>query len=218
MIFQNVGVVISKSYLLDGPAFRIIRISAQKQLLLVDSRKCGDTYRVIRLRSRTFPRSSIIPFSTLGVMHRLLLTSARSNINLATTLSHVNHKLFFTLCYQLVGSVALSCRLHRHGALRLRAFSDWGYQGQAVPRIRCRSRGSLASLRGRRMVAAGWGQEGEASQSVPRPSRLCGPRAPDSQRDRPAHRPYGNNVAPPGSGGNWHSSRHAAAGAPVSSW
>ena len=35
--------------------------------------------------------------------------------------------------------------------------------------------------------------------------------APDSQRDRLAHRPHGNDAAPPWSGGNWNSSRHAAA-------
>ena len=40
---------------------------------------------------------------------------------------------------------------------------------QAVPRSSCRARGSLASLRGRRAAAAGWGQEDEVSQSVPRP-------------------------------------------------
>jgi integrase len=36
----------------------------------------------------------------------------------------------------------------------LRFFSDWGYQGQAVPRFFVRTRGSLASLRGRRVAAA----------------------------------------------------------------
>ncbi len=57
-------------------------------------------------------------------------------------------------------------------AERLRAFSDWGLWGQAVPLCRAASshfRGSLASLRGRRGAAAGWGQEGGASQSVSRP-------------------------------------------------
>jgi hypothetical protein len=44
------------------------------------------------------------------------------------------------------------------------------------------------------MAAAGWGQEGEVSQSVPRPFGHCCIPAPDSQRDRLAHRPHGNDV------------------------
>jgi len=36
----------------------------------------------------------------------------------------------------------------------LRVFSDWGCLGQAAPQVLHPSRGSLASLRGRRMTAA----------------------------------------------------------------
>jgi hypothetical protein len=59
--------------------------------------------------------------------------------------------------------------------LRLRALSDWGGRGQAAAGVSLsglfRCRGSLASVRGRRRAAARWGQEGETSQSVPRPCR-----------------------------------------------
>jgi hypothetical protein len=44
-------------------------------------------------------------------------------------------------------------------------------------------------------AAAWWGQGGEAPQSVPRPSAHRYPLAPDSQRDRLAHRPHGNDTA-----------------------
>jgi hypothetical protein len=48
-----------------------------------------------------------------------------------------------------------------------------GAPRQAVRWSSCRARGSLASLRGRRRAAAGWGQEDEASQSVPRPGGIA---------------------------------------------
>ena len=47
------------------------------------------------------------------------------------------------------------------------ALSDGGSRRQAVPRSSCRARGSLASLRGRRAAAAGWGQEDEVSRICP---------------------------------------------------
>ena len=43
---------------------------------------------------------------------------------------------------------------HSSTTIRLSVLSDWGCEGQAVPRAYCRSRGSLASLRGRRVAAA----------------------------------------------------------------
>src|SRR4029077_15747669 len=56
------------------------------------------------------------------------------------------------------------------------ALSDAGRRRQAVPHSSCRARGSLASLRGRRVAAAGWGQEDEVSQSVPRPGGIAASR------------------------------------------
>jgi hypothetical protein len=58
-------------------------------------------------------------------------------------------------------------------ASSLSVFSDWGCWRQAVPLASNRSRRSLASLRGRRVAAAGWGQESEVSQSVPRPGGIA---------------------------------------------
>jgi hypothetical protein len=43
------------------------------------------------------------------------------------------------------------------------ALSDEGCRRQSVRRSSCRARGSLASLRGRRVAAAGWGQEAHSS-------------------------------------------------------
>ena len=45
-------------------------------------------------------------------------------------------------------------RAIQHSQESLRALSDWGCRGQAVPLASSHSRGSLASLRGRRMAAA----------------------------------------------------------------
>jgi len=56
------------------------------------------------------------------------------------------------------------------------ALSDGGCRRQSVRRSSCRARGSLASLRGRRVAAAGWGQEDEVSQSVPRPGGIAASR------------------------------------------
>jgi hypothetical protein len=72
-----------------------------------------------------------------------------------------------------------------------------GHHRQALRRSSCRARGSLDSLRGRRRAAAGWGQEGEAPQPVPRPGGVAAsgsglstrsPR-PSSPRERRGIRP-----------------------------
>jgi hypothetical protein len=79
----------------------------------------------------------------------------------------------------------------------------------------CRTRGSLASLRGRRQGT----QPEPPHDGVRRARRLnlsrdlghsCPP-VLDSQRDHLAHRPHGNDAAPPCSGGTWNLSCHAVA-------
>ena len=69
------------------------------------------------------------------------------------------------------------------------------------------TRFSSRSARGRRMMGV---QEGEVSQSVPRPSGHYHPPVLDSQRDHLAHRPHGNDVGSASSGGNCNSFLHPA--------
>ncbi len=78
-------------------------------------------------------------------------------------------------------------------------------------RSSCRARGSLASLRGRRRAAAGWGQEDEVSQSVPRPGGLATIRFRTLNEITSSIVPTGTTRHPPSSGGNWNLYGHVAA-------
>jgi len=69
------------------------------------------------------------------------------------------------------------------------------------------TRFSSRSALGRRMMGSG----GRGVSICPATWRHCCRPVPDTQRDHLAHRPHGNDAAPPSSGGNWNSSAHAAA-------
>ncbi len=73
------------------------------------------------------------------------------------------------------------------------------------------TRFSSRSARGRRRMGSG----GRGVSICPATWRHCCQPVPDSQRDHLAHRPHGNDAAPPSSGGNWNVCYAATAGAAV---